>query len=128
MRLTPVWCSCSTLTGHVSPLTAGHGEVAPLLCNKDPFAIRSMPHIIKMFPRSRFILMIRDGRAVSHSIITRHVTIKGFDMRAYDGSLKDWNRAMGTMWEACKSHGETRNINHSTRIITTFCSRFVLWG
>ena len=64
--------------------------------------------------------MIRDGRAVSHSIITRHVTIKGFDMKSYDGSLKDWNRAMGTMWEACKSHGEKLNINHRTRI--TLCA------
>lgn len=87
-------------------LLAGHGEMAPLLCNKDPFAIRSMSHIVKMFPRSKFVLMIRDARSVSHSIISRHVTIKGFDMKSYDGSLKDWNRAMGTMWETCKHSGE----------------------
>lgn len=97
---------------------AGHGEMAPLLCNKDPFAIRSMAHILKMFPRSKFILMIRDGRSVSHSIISRHVTIKGFDMKSYDGSLKDWNRAMGTMWETCKGSGELSTSINSTDCIS----------
>lgn len=87
-------------------VAAGHGELAPLLCNKDPFAIRSMSHIRKMFPNSKFIMMIRDGRAVAHSIISRHVTIKGFDLKTYDGSLKDWNRAVSTMWEACRGSGK----------------------
>lgn len=86
-------------------LVAGHGDPAPLLCNKDPFAIRSMSHIRKMFPNSKFIMMIRDGRSVSHSIISRHITIKGFDIKSHLGCLKDWNRAIGTMWEACKSSG-----------------------
>ena len=86
--------------------TAGHGELAPLLCNKDPFAIRSMNHILKMFPNSKFIMMIRDGRSVAHSIITRRVTIKGFDMKTFEGSLKDWNRAITTMWDACRSSGK----------------------
>lgn len=87
-------------------ITAGHGEQAPLLCNKDPFAIRSMVHIRQMFPNSKFIMMIRDGRSVAHSIISRHVTIKGFDIKSYDGAIKDWNRAAGTMWEACRGSGE----------------------
>lgn len=86
---------------------AGHGDMAPLLCNKDPFALRSMSHIKKMFPNSKFIMMIRDARSVSHSIISRHITIKGFDMKSYAGSIKDWNRAIGTMWEACKGNGKT---------------------
>ncbi|XP_067928537.1 protein-tyrosine sulfotransferase 1-like [Watersipora subatra] len=93
------------LASYLLTIIAGHGEAAPLLCNKDPFAIRSMSHIRQMFPKSKVILMIRDGRSVAHSIISRHITIKGFDMKSYEGTLKDWNRAISSMWEGCKASG-----------------------
>lgn len=88
-----------------SHFTEGHGEKAPLLCNKDPFAIRSLPSISEMFPNSKYILMIRDGRSVTHSIISRHITIKGFDMKTYDGALKNWNTALRTMLTVCRDAG-----------------------
>ncbi|KAF6041483.1 Tango13 [Bugula neritina] len=47
------------LASYILTIIAGHGDPAPLLCNKDPFAIRSMSHIRKMFPNSKFIMMIR---------------------------------------------------------------------
>ena len=65
-----------------------------------------MVHIRHMFPNSKFIMMIRDGRSVAHSIISRHVTIKGFDIKSHEGTLKDWNRAITTMWEACRGSGK----------------------
>ena len=52
---------------------AKHGEAAPRLCNKDPFTLKSAIYLSQQFPNSKFILMIRDGRAVVHSIITRQV-------------------------------------------------------
>ena len=51
----------------------GHGKPAPRLCNKDPFTLRAATYLHKIFPKAKFILMIRDGRAVVHSIITRKV-------------------------------------------------------
>jgi len=53
---------------------AKHGEPAPRLCNKDPFALKSMVELTKMFPNAKFLLMIRDGRAVVHSIMSRKVS------------------------------------------------------
>jgi len=50
-----------------------HGEPAPRLCNKDPFALKSMVELTNMFPNAKFLLMIRDGRAVVHSIMSRKV-------------------------------------------------------
>jgi len=72
-----------------------------LLCNKDPFTLRSMQRLVRLFPRSKFVLMIRDGRAVADSIVSGHVTIRGFDVETHRGALADWNRAMSTMFSQC---------------------------
>jgi protein-tyrosine sulfotransferase len=41
--------------------------------------------------------MVRDGRATVHSIITRKVTITGFDLKSYRQSLTKWNAAITAM-------------------------------
>jgi len=40
-------------------------------------------YLKELFPNSKFILMLRDGRATAHSIISRQVTISGFDITSY---------------------------------------------
>ena len=52
-----------------------HGEPAPRLCNKDPFTIKSATYLHQLFPRAKFIFMVRDGRATVHSIIARTVRL-----------------------------------------------------
>ncbi len=41
-------------------------EGARYLCNKDPGTMQLAKSIIQLYPTSRFIWMIRDGRAVMH--------------------------------------------------------------
>ena len=53
------------------------GKPAERLCNKDPFAVKSMKYLIDLFPNGRFILMVRDGRAAAHSLMSRQVPING---------------------------------------------------
>ncbi|VDK80954.1 unnamed protein product [Dibothriocephalus latus] len=45
------------------------GPPAERYCVKDPFLDTSMNFLFKIFPNSKFILMIRDGRAVAHSVV-----------------------------------------------------------
>lgn len=52
----------------------GHGEPAPRLCNKDPFALKSLSYLSRIFPKAKFVLMLRDGRATVHSMISRKVS------------------------------------------------------
>ena len=52
-----------------------HGEPAPRLCNKDPFTLKYGVYLMKIFPNAKFIFMIRDGRAVVHSLIQRKVNL-----------------------------------------------------
>lgn len=82
-----------------------HGKPAERLCNKDPFTLKSTEYLTGLFPNSRFILMIRDGRASAHSIITREVTISGFDITSYRDVLTKWNKAIDGMYEQCKKVG-----------------------
>ena len=89
------------LGAYMLSVIAKHGSEAPRLCNKDPFTLRSMNKILEIFPNSKFLLMVRDGRATCHSIISRKVTIRGFDFKTYNGCLKDWNRAMEDMFNKC---------------------------
>lgn len=94
------------LGAYMLSIISQHGEPANRLCNKDPFTLRSMSRIQRIFPNSKFILMVRDGRATVHSIISRHVTIKNFDIKTYRGALRDWNKAMESMYGECKRAAE----------------------
>lgn len=52
--------------------------------------------------------MVRDGRATVHSIISRKVTITGFDLSNYRQCMQKWNQAIQTMHEQCKEIGKDR--------------------
>lgn len=78
-----------------------HGVPNKFLCNKDPFTLKSVNYLGELFPNSKFILMIRDGRATAHSIIERKVTISGFDITSYRDVLTKWNKAIETMYDQC---------------------------
>jgi hypothetical protein len=67
-----------------------HGKAAEYFCNKDPLVLRYSTLMKKIFPNSKYILMIRDGRASVHSIISRKVTITGFNLNSYKDCLIKW--------------------------------------
>ena len=97
----PRWRPDGALAAYILTVLTRHGVhdtsgPSRLLCNKDPFTLRSMQRLVRLFPHSRFVLMIRDGRAVADSIVSGHVTIRGFDVETHRGALGDWNRAMST--------------------------------
>lgn len=98
----------SAISAFILEVIAKHGEAAPRLCNKDPFTLKSSIYLKQLFPNARFLLLIRDGRAVVHSIITRKVTITGFDLTSYSKCLKKWNQAMESMYSQCVQVGPSR--------------------
>ncbi|XP_033628443.1 protein-tyrosine sulfotransferase 1-like [Asterias rubens] len=86
-------------------IIAKHGEPARRLCNKDPFVLKSMTYMHKIFPNGKYLLMVRDGRATVHSIISRKVTITGFDITSYKDCLKKWSIAVENMYNQCMQVG-----------------------
>ncbi|KAG7263882.1 hypothetical protein CRUP_034221 [Coryphaenoides rupestris] len=86
----------------------GHGEAAARLCNKDPFSLKSLSYLARIFPKAKFVLMLRDGRATVHSMISRKVTISGFDLSSYRDCLTKWSAATETMFSQCQGASEGR--------------------
>jgi len=95
----------SALSAFIFEVVARHGEASPRLCNKDPFTLKSGTYLKHLFPKSKFLFMVRDGRATVHSIITRKVTITGFDLKSYRQSLTKWNSAISAMNDQCEELG-----------------------
>ncbi|XP_011297346.1 protein-tyrosine sulfotransferase [Fopius arisanus] len=87
---------------------ARHGEPAPRLCNKDPLTLKMGSYMLDLFPNAKFLFMVRDGRATVHSIISRKVTITGFDLTSYRQCLTKWNHAISQMHSQCKEVGSDR--------------------
>ena len=89
----------------VSNVIELHGPKANFLCNKDPLSLSQMPFLHQMFSKAKFLLIIRDGRAVANSIVSRNITITGVDHKSYLSAAMFWNKAVEKMWKNCKSLG-----------------------
>ncbi|XP_051539855.1 protein-tyrosine sulfotransferase 2-like [Myxocyprinus asiaticus] len=98
----------SATTAFILEVIARHGEPARLLCNKDPFTLKSANYLSHIFPNSKFLLMLRDGRASVHSMISRHVTISGFNLSSYRDCLTKWSNAIDAMFSQCMIVGRHR--------------------
>jgi protein-tyrosine sulfotransferase len=80
---------------------AQHGHPPKVLCNKDPLLLNSATYIKKLFPKSKWIFMIRDGRAVVHSILKRGITITGFPVEDPAQALRSWNNMVERLADMC---------------------------
>ncbi|XP_031622563.1 protein-tyrosine sulfotransferase [Contarinia nasturtii] len=89
-------------------IIAKHGDAAQRLCNKDPLTLKMGSYVIELFPNAKFLFMVRDGRATVNSIISRKVTITGFDLTSYRQCMTKWNHAIETMHNQCKEIGGER--------------------
>lgn len=98
----------SAISAFILEIIVRHGEPAPRLCNKDPFTLKSTKLLAQMFPNAKYLLMIRDGRASVHSMITRKVTISGFDLNNFRQCMTKWNQAIENMYSQCVAVGEKK--------------------
>lgn len=78
-----------------------HNKNSDVFCDKDPFILKNAFYLSSLFPNGKFIFMIRDPRAVVHSVMTRKVTITGFSMTDYRLNFKLWNKGVEVMHEQC---------------------------
>ncbi|XP_024941166.1 protein-tyrosine sulfotransferase isoform X1 [Cephus cinctus] len=98
----------SAIAAFCLEVIARHGEPAPRLCNKDPLTLKMGSYVLELFPNAKFLFMVRDGRATVHSIISRKVTITGFDLTSYRQCLTKWNHAISVMHSQCKEVGSDK--------------------
>ena len=96
----------SATRAFISEIILNHGEMAKYLCNKDPLVLNYMGDIMRIFPRAKFVLMIRDGRAVAYSIVSRNITISGVDSKSYMSAALFWNKVVHRMSTDCTNNRE----------------------
>ncbi|CAF0748097.1 unnamed protein product [Didymodactylos carnosus] len=82
------------------------GPNVDILCDKDPFVLKHAVYMTTLFPNSKYLLLIRDGRAVIHSVMMRKVTITGFSLTDYKQNLKSWNNGIDVMVKECTKIGK----------------------
>lgn len=92
----------------ISNIITANGPSAPHLCNKDPLVLNYMPDIVRLYSKAKFILMVRDGRAVAHSIVSHNVTITGVDSKSYVSAALFWNKVVMRMTTDCRYLGRHR--------------------
>lgn len=90
----------------ISHIITAHGEPSKFLCNKDPLLLSYMLDLHRMYPRAKFLLIVRDGRAVAYSIVSRNVTISGVNNKNYMSAALFWNRVVTRMVSHCQQLGE----------------------
>lgn len=99
-------------------IIVNHGEAAPRYCNKDPLTLKMGTYVMELFPNAKFLFMVRDGRGTVHSIISRKVTITGFDLTNYRQCMMKWNQAIETMYNQCNSIGKEQcKIVHYEKLV-----------
>ena len=92
----------------ISNIIIGHGRPTKYLCNKDPMVLTYMQDVLRMYPKSKFVMMIRDGRAVAYSIVSRNVTISGVNNKEYKSAALFWNKIMTRITSDCQRLGKKR--------------------
>ena len=104
----------SAIAALIAEIIAKHGDPAPRLCNKDPLTFRNLSYLARLFPQSKFIFMVRDGRAVLNSIIDRKIGIRGMYNPKHSVNygpevlLRAWNEAVSEMNRQCEKLGQAR--------------------
>ena len=67
-----------------------HGDPADIICSKEPFLMTQAGFLATSFPQSKMIHMVRDGRAVSHSLVSRNLDFPPFSSHDHSHNIKQW--------------------------------------
>lgn len=99
----------TTVADAILNIIRNRGAPSQRLCTKDPFTLKHIPYLSRMFPNAQFILMVRDGRGVVHSIRKNNIKIAHFPNTDKEG-LQRWDQAVEVMHSACLDVGSERCI------------------
>ncbi|KAF7257321.1 hypothetical protein EG68_05148 [Paragonimus skrjabini miyazakii] len=85
------------------------GPSAKYLCHKEPVTTPYFKYLAFLFPKSKFVHMLRDGRGVVASSIARHL-ISGGKGNETERALRQWETMVKTIMKDCNSIGLDRCI------------------
>ncbi|CAF0797330.1 unnamed protein product [Brachionus calyciflorus] len=87
----------------IKVIISKNGSKAKRLCDKDPNIAQYILFLKKIFPKSKFILMIRDPRAIVYSY--SRIFKKTNDFKYMNYTVKRWNNFMTKALNECNEVG-----------------------
>ena len=97
------------MASFVSEMLGGHRT--QFLCYEDRTLYGHMGEVDQLFPNAKFVIVIRDGRAVAYSMVRNNVTLQGERGRNFTSYLQAadlWNKHMFKMIVDCTDLGDDR--------------------
>ena len=87
------------VSAFILEVVSRHGPPAELVCAKEPFLMTQAGFLATAFPRARVLHMVRDGRAISHSLVSRDLEFPPFSNTDHAQNLKQW-ASLASGWTA----------------------------
>ncbi|KAL5971937.1 Protein-tyrosine sulfotransferase A [Taenia solium] len=101
----------------ISTLLHNTGPNAERLCAKDPFIDLCLKQLLHLYPKSQFILMVRDGRAVTNSVLRRRIRITSVDYSKPETVLEAWNKHYKHVLPDCINSSRCRVVRYEDLVL-----------
>jgi len=98
----------SAVAAFILEVVARHGDPADVICAKEPFLMTQAGFLATAFNNSKVIHMVRDGRAISHSLVSRGLEFPPFSPTNHTQNLRSWANLATGMDRICRAIGPNR--------------------
>jgi len=98
----------SAVAAFILEVVARHGEPADVICAKEPFLMTQAGFLATAFNNSKVVHMVRDGRAISHSLVSRGLEFPPFSPTNHTQNLRSWANLASGMERICRAIGPLR--------------------
>ena len=105
------------MSAFILEVVSRHGPPAELVCAKEPFLMTQAGFLATAFPQARVVHMVRDGRAISHSLVSRDLEFPPFSNKDHAQNLKQWA-------SLASGYADTYSSSSVLIDVNTGCSRF----
>ena len=92
----------------VHNILENHVRKAERLCAKDPEVINHIVFLNRLFPKAKFVFMVRDGRDVAYSLMNILEANKSNTFGQFKNYLYNWNKFNLNNYQMCERIGSER--------------------
>jgi len=91
----------SAMVAFILEMLLKQDKLAPNICNKDKNIYDYMGYMKNLFPKVKFIFMIRDGRATVASLLKKNIIYPKISKKNHKEALSDWNKVIEETYSSC---------------------------
>lgn len=97
----------NAMGAYILTIASQHGDPAKWICSAEPQLMVHGEKLLRMFPHSKFLLVVRDGRAVVQSISNRRIGHPALSINPlfHRANLHRWSEMVSEMVDVCNVLG-----------------------